>query len=72
MDDIDEIRRANPQAMADLNSIKGAMKAIAKLRAAGVATGPAPLVAPHAGRYGQVPKVRRHSAAAFLKMPKSA
>jgi hypothetical protein len=51
MDDLDEILRLNPKAAEGIDSIKGAIKALAKLRKAGIARGTPTLMPPHSGRY---------------------
>lgn len=61
MDQLDDIRRDNPEAVKALKSIKATMGALKKLREAGLAKGPAPLVTPNAGRYGKLPRGERKS-----------
>jgi hypothetical protein len=63
----EDVRRANLKGAED-ESIQGALKALKRLRDAGVARGRPPLLPPHAGRYGELPKARRKAGVAALKM----
>ncbi len=61
-DELKVVLHQNPKAAEELESLKEAMTALNKLREAGVARGPQPLMLPHSGRYsfgGTTKSVRR-------------
>jgi hypothetical protein len=51
--------------LAPLTTAKRALTTIERLRKAGIAKGRPPLIGPHAGRYGPLPRPKRKDAAAF-------
>lgn len=61
----DEIVRRNPRAAENLDGIKRAISTLDKLRKAGVARGPRPLMPPHSGRYSEIQKPTRKVTPAF-------
>ena len=59
-DDLKEVLTRNPKIAAELPSIKEAMDELVKLRDAGVARGPQPLLPPHGGRYNFDTMTKQH------------
>ena len=59
MSELDELKRRNPDAARELKAAKRAMSSLEKLRQAGIARGPKPLIGPHSGRYGEIQRPTR-------------
>jgi hypothetical protein len=59
MNDLDDIIRRNPKAAESLDAIKEVLATMEKLRKAGIAHGPKPLMPPHSGRYSEIQRPTR-------------